>query len=99
MEETVAFAKRDSRGRRREFFVTDFNAGGLQKILRVLVDAIGHTIDESNDAGVDQRLRAVNAGKVRHVTGRAARRYTVQRGLDDGVHLGVDGAYTVPFDH
>lgn len=79
--------------------MTDFNAGGLQKISRVLIDAVGHAIDESNDAGVDQRLRAVNAGEVRHVTSRAARRHAVQRGLDDGVHLRVDGAYTVSFDH
>jgi len=79
--------------------LANFDIGRLQEVHGILIHAIGHTVDQSDDSGIDQHLGAVDTGQMRDVTGGALRRDTMQGSLDDGICLGMDGADTVSFHH
>lgn len=54
-------------------------------------------IDQAGDSGVDQNLGAVDAREVGDIAGTATRGDAVQRGLDDGIGLGMNSTHAMPF--
>ena len=78
------------------FFLNKFNVSGGDEIHAILIYAVGNTVHNAGNAGVDQNLGAINAREVGDVTSGAASGNTVQGGLDDGICLGVDSTNAVP---
>ena len=79
-----------------EFFLSDFDIRCTQEIDGVFVGTIGNAIYDPGNAGVDQCLRALEAGQVSDITGRTFCRDSMQRRLDNGIRLGMDGADAMP---
>lgn len=75
--------------------LTHFDVGSAQELKCVFIQAVGDVVDQPGDAGIDQSLGAVEAWKVSHITGAAAGGDAVQRCLDNGVGLCMDGAHAM----
>ncbi len=82
-----------------EFLLHDLDVRAFEKVHGVFVGAVGGAVDDLDDARVDECFGAVDAGQVGDVAGGAFGGDAVQRGLDDGVGFGVDGADAMTFDH
>ena len=70
------------------------HAGLAQEGARLRIGVVAG-VDHAQDAGVDDHLGAVEAGLMGDVDRAAVDRHAVQRGLDDGVLLGVQRAHAV----
>ncbi len=75
-----------------KFLLLHFDICGFQETHGIFVRAIGNAVYDARNTGVDQCLCAMDAGQVGDITGRAFGRDSVQRGLDDGIRLGMDRA-------
>jgi hypothetical protein len=73
--------------------------GSVQEVERIGVDAVVVVVDDAHDAGVDQHLGALQAGEVGDVAVGALGGDAVQRRLDDGIGLSMDGTHAVTIDH
>jgi len=82
-----------------EFLLHDFDVCAFEEVHGVFVGAVGGAVDDLDDAGVDERFGAVDAGQVCDVAGGAFCGDAVQRSLDDGVGFGVNGADAMTVNH
>ncbi len=82
-----------------EFLLHDFDVRAFEEVHGVFVGTVGGAVDDLDDARVDERFGAVDAGQVGDVAGGAFGGDAMQRGLDDGVGFGVNGADAMTFDH